>query len=34
MDDGQWAEVTQRELRGQSIGDRVDLRQQQLYAID
>jgi outer membrane lipoprotein SlyB len=34
MDNGQWAEVTQREQRGLRIGDRVDLRQQQLYAID
>lgn len=34
MDSGQWAEVTQRELRGLRVGDRVDLRQQQLYAMD
>ena len=31
---GQWAEVTQRELRGLRVGDRVELRQQQLYAIN
>jgi outer membrane lipoprotein SlyB len=34
MDTGQWAEVTQRELRGLRVGDRVELRQQQLYAIN
>jgi outer membrane lipoprotein SlyB len=34
MDNGQWAEVTQRDLRGLRVGDRVDLRQQQIYAFD